>query len=281
MRLWIYLIMSETVQKSRVSGVKIAIAAIPGLLIVAVIVALWLGVRNSGEEVRPPMQGEVTVEEMVDYLVKVENLVGERSIRTEEGRKGMKAVGAMTESLLGPLNLGYQVESSQLDSEGGLLWKTLTVTAGNEELEEVVVVAMPLAGSASALVFGYGFAEYLTSHRPEVGVRMVFYPPLESGSFGSWIWERSKKEGEVLKGVVRVLGGGPEGHFAAVDGVSEGLLEILKRKEWDGKVQVGEREGGVVEVRVLDDRGVSRERRAGRLMRVMPLVKDFVERLGQ
>ena len=61
-------------EPSKISGIKIALAVIPALLIVSICVALYLG-ANADQEEAKPLEGDITVPEMSDYLLKLNNLI--------------------------------------------------------------------------------------------------------------------------------------------------------------------------------------------------------------
>ena len=95
-------------EPSKISGIKIALAVIPALLIVSICVALYLG-ANADQEEAKPLEGDITVPEMSDYLLKLNNLIGEREIGTEAGQKAFRRLNAMTAGTLGSENLGQTV----------------------------------------------------------------------------------------------------------------------------------------------------------------------------
>lgn len=275
--------MNATSEPSRTSAIKIALAVIPALLIVSICIALYLGANTDEEESRPT-EGDVTVPEMEGYLKKLNGLIGERDLETEEGQKALRQVAAMTMGNLGPENLGYQIFKVQTDSAKGLLWPTIWINAGDPKSKEPVVVAIPQAGSGTAAAFAYGFAEYLTSHETEKGVRIVFYPPLADGNLEEWIWKRCGEEGENMAGFLHVTGGGqkrgvstlfvPEDQRAFAE-------EVSQKKGWEGNLVPKVSTNQEIQVE-LDEQGrLSRSRHAQELIRLMPLVKDLVEALGE
>ena len=73
--------MTEIQEPSKTSAIKITLAVIPALLIVSVCIALYLG-ANADQEESEPIEGDITVPEMTDYLLKLNRLIGERSIDT-------------------------------------------------------------------------------------------------------------------------------------------------------------------------------------------------------
>ncbi|MEN8774324.1 MAG: hypothetical protein ABF379_08695 [Akkermansiaceae bacterium] len=275
--------MTETPQASKISGIKITLAVVPALLIVSVCIALYLGATADQEESKP-FEGEITVPEMSNYLLKLNSLIGEREIGTEIGQKAFRQLNAMTAGTLGSENLGYEVHRSQIDSANGLLWSTIWIKAGDRDSRKPVVVAIPQASRGSGPAFGFGFAEYLTSHQTEVGVRIVFYPPLVEGDLDDWIWERCGGEGESMKGFVMVTGD-EDSHrsprFLVPDSLEETIDELSRSEIWsdDSKVETGDHP--VLEVRLGDDSLFSREEHSQRLIRMMPVIKELVESLNQ
>jgi len=275
--------MTTPAEPSRNSAIKIAIAVIPALLILSICIALYLG-ANAEEEERLPIVGEVTVPEMAEYLRKMQNLIGERDIETESGQKALRQVAATTMGSLGPENLGFEIFKSQKDAAQGLLWPTIWVQAGDRDSENPVVVAVPQDGSGTGVAFAYGFAEYLTSHETEIGVRIVFYPPLYDDDFPAWIWERCGSEGESVVGFIKVMGEGREGDLAElkVPSKDRGLLEKLtEKKGWEGKIEVHDGDAAFLELMLAERHRGSRTEQAQRIIRMMPLMKDLVEGLAE
>ena len=270
-------------EPSKISGIKITLAVIPALLIVSICVALYLG-ANADQEEAKPLEGDITVPEMSDYLLKLNNLIGEREIGTEAGQKAFRRLNAMTAGTLGSENLGYEIFRNQIDSVNGLLWSTIWIKAGDRESREPVVLAIPQASRGSGPAFGFGFAEYLTSHQTEVGVRVVFYPPLFEGDLDDWIWERCGEEGESMKGFLMVTGDEEPNRSSRflVPASLKGKIDALSNsKIWDeeAKIEIGDH--GVLEVRLGDDSLFSREEHSQRLIRMMPVIKELVERLNE
>jgi hypothetical protein len=275
--------MIDMPEASKISGIKITLAVIPALLIVSICVALYLGANADQEEGEPP-KGDVTVPEMSDYLLKLNNLIGEREISTEAGRRAFRRLNAMTAGTLGFENLGYEIFRNQIDSVNGFLWSTIWIKAGDRESREPVVLAIPQASLGSGLAFGFGFAEYLTSHQTEVGVRIVYYPPLVEGDLDAWIWERCGEEGESMKGFVMVTGD-PEPkrspRFLVPASLEKKIEELSSSKIWNEEAKIETGDYGVLEVRMGDDSLFSREEHSQRLIRMMPVIKELVERLNE
>jgi hypothetical protein len=270
-------------EASKISGIKVTLAVIPALLIVSVCVALYLG-ANADQEDGEPLEGDITVSEMSDYLLKLNNLIGEREIDTEAGQNAFRRLNAMTAGTLGFENLGYEIFRNQIDSVNGLLWSTIWIKAGDRESREPVVLAIPQASQGSGPAFGFGFAEYLTSHQTEVGVRIVFYPPLFEGDLDDWIWERCGEEGESMKGFVMVTGDAEPNRSPRflVPASLEGKIDALSNSAiWneEAKIEIGNH--GVLEVRLGDDSLFSREEHSQRIIRMMPVIRELVERLNE
>lgn len=271
----------ETEMNTRTSFIKIAIVVVPALLIVSIFVALYLGATEEQEK-SVPMEGDITVSEMADYLDKYQTFIGPREIGSEDGERAMRQSLAMTMGTLGSENLGYEIFSSQTDSSHGRLWRTIWINACEDESKEPVVLAFPLAGSGSELCFAYGLAEYLTSHPLKTGVRLVFYPPLAKGNLEEWIWERCGGEGETLGGFVHVRGHGPsvdtleifEGRNSAVVFKKLRDSRILQRIA----VFSGQREEyEQLEVALSEDMTGRRLSYAKRLVEAMPAMKELIE----
>lgn len=275
--------MTDMPEASKISGIKITLAVIPALLIASVCVALYLGASADQEE-SEPLEGDITVPEMSDYLFKLNNLIGKREIGTSAGQKAFRQLNAMTAGTLGPQNLGYEVYRTQTDSAKGLLWSTLWIEAGDRDSREPVVLAIPQASRGSGPAFGFGFAEYLTSHQTDVGVRIVFYPPLVEGDPAEWIWARCGKEGTLMKGFVMVTGDEEPNRSPRflVPGALKSKIDALSRSEiWneDAKIEIGNHP--VIEVKLGDDLLFSREEHSQLLIRMMPVIKELVELLNE
>jgi hypothetical protein len=275
--------MNEPIHASKISGIKIALAAVPALLIVSVCVALYLGANADKEESRP-LEGEVTVEEMAGYLEKLNGLIGERRIDTEEGQRAFRQINAMTMGSLGPANLGYEIFQSQSDSANGLLWPTIWITAGDKESDEIVVVAVPQAESGTGPAFAFGFAEYLASLESEIAIRLVFYPPLVEGDFREWIWERCGSEGEDMRALVKVSGGDSGGQSTSWQGPggAEGVLgQLAESKLWGGGMRLVPEPGPFFEVGLVEQGNLSRPGHAKQLIELMPVLKELLDRLAR
>lgn len=274
--------MSESNQSSRVSGIKVALAVVPALLIVSICVALYLG-ANADKEESKPYEGEVTVEEMTGYLANLKEVIGERKIDTEEGQLAYRQLRAMILGALGPQNLGYETSLSQLDSANGLLWPTIRVEAGNRGADEVVVLAVPQAGNGTGVAFALGFAEYLASQTTLAEVRIVFYPPFVSGDFADWIWKRCGDESRELRGVVKVSGGDPGGRFTVFAGPGEAMIlrELKESKLWDERLSLATKPTEEFEVRLVEEGSFSKTEQARLLIRLFPVMKNFLDRLAR
>ena len=274
--------MNEQQEFSRVSGIKVVLAVVPALLVISICVALYLG-AHADKEKSKPNEGEVTVAEMSGYLEKLNEVIGERRLNDEEGQTAFRQLRAMIMGALGPQNLGYQVSQTQLDNANGLLWPTIWVTAGLPDAREVVVVAIPQGGSGTPVAFGFGLAEYLAGLATEAGVRIVYFPPLVEGEFHDWIWARCGREGETMKGLIRVMGGDPKDRVTVLAG-PEGepfLTELKESKWWDDGLALASETLPVLEVRLVEQGRSSRGEHAARLIQLMPFMKNIVDRLGR
>ena len=101
----------ETEVNTRTSFIKIAIVVVPALLIVSIFVALYLGATEEQEK-RGPLEGDITVSEMADYLNKYETFIGPREIGSEDGERAMRQALAITMGTLGQENLGCLLYTS-------------------------------------------------------------------------------------------------------------------------------------------------------------------------
>lgn len=276
------------IEPSRISAIKIAIALIPALLILSICIALWLG-ANEEEEKSKPVEGEITLPEMSDYLEKLNERIGERNFVTEEGRLGLLQVSAMIQGNLGPENMGYEVGVSQNDSMQGRLWKTLWITAGEGDDEDVILIAVPYSGSGTPVGFAFGFAEYLTSHPVKATVRIVFYPPLinEDSGLEKWLWERAGGEGERLQKLIRIEGDGPDPNtellasITSTGGEMSLLSELVAKREWDGKVMLEGTEAEHLIISLGERGSTSRNRHSARLIQMMPFMRKLVQELAE
>ena len=275
----------ETEVNTRTSFIKIAIVVVPALLIVSIFVALYLGATEEQEK-RGPLEGDITVSEMADYLNKYETFIGPREIGSEDGERAMRQALAITMGTLGQENLGYEIFSSQTDSSHGRLWKTIWINACEQESEEPVVLAFPLAGSGSELCFAYGLAEYLTSHPLRVGVRLVFYPPLVKGNLEEWIWERCGGEDETLGGFVHVRGHGPSVDTLEIFEGPKGAAIFKKLRESRVLQRVAvftdqREECEQLEVALSENISGMRRSYAKRLVDAMPAMKELIEIIAE
>ena len=271
--------MTTSSASTRISPIKVALAVIPALLILSICIALYLGAKADQVE-SEPLKGEVTVSEMADYLNKLNLQIGPRDVTTEDGQRAFRKINAMTMGNLGPENLGYEIFKSQTDSSQGLLWSTIWIEAGDRDSESPVVLAIPLAESGTGVAFGYGLAEYLTSHETKVGVRIVFYPPLASPDLEAWIWERVGAKGESLAGFLKVTGGGPGQEMAQISSEAErldALRKLIMENKLEEEVIFDDGPSSYLELRLGEQGRVSKTDHARQLIRLMPLAKDLIE----
>ena len=270
-------------EPSRTSAIKVALAVIPALLIVSICIALYLG-ANADHEESQPAEGDVTVTEMAGYLKKLNEMIGERGLGTEDGQKALRQVAAMTMGNLGPENLGYEIFKVQTDSAKGLLWPTIWINAGNRESEEPFVIAIPQAGSGTGVAFAYGFSEYLTSHETGKGVRVVFYPPLAGGDLRDWIWKRCGGEDEKMAGFLEITGGTMKLSMSLLS-IPEGRRplaeEISGKKGWADNLSIELSAYPELRIELAEQGRLSRDGHAQALIRLMPLVKDLIEKVDE
>lgn len=275
--------MTEIEKPTKTSGIKITLAVIPALLIASVCIALYLG-ANADQEESEPAEGDITVPEMADYLLKLNNLIGERNIGTEPGQKAFRQYNAMTSGTLGPENLGYEIFRSQTDSANDLLWSTLWIKAGDRKSKTPIVLAVPQAESGTAAAFVFGLAEYLTSHETKAGVRIVFYPPLVEGDLNDWIWKRCGEDGETMKAFLKITTGlenDPETVFLVPNDRKQLFESLRSSKIWGSEMSINAGPSQFVEVRLVEGGRLSRPEHAQKLIRLMPVMKDLIDRLGE
>ena len=267
----------EPIQPSKNSAIKIGIAVIPAILILSICIALYLG-ANEDPEPNSPIEGEVTVSELADYLSKLNGGIEERGFFSEAGIKGLRQTVSMVKGSLGPENLGYRIYANQSDSEEGLLWETIWIDVG--EVGEVpILMAVPYGESGTPVAFVLGFAEYLTAHPLGAPLRIVFYPPLSSDNeLREWVEKRSSA-GQSSRGFLIVRGNGPEDLWASVLSPSSEAAMIsglLGQKGWEGNVLLDEVPSPQITVQLGEGGAVSDEGHAQRLLRVMPLLRSLL-----
>ncbi len=188
-----------------IEGKKINVGAILSgmafLLVVSICIALYLGANEEIEE-RPPAAGEVTISEMDDYLHKLTHLVGPRDLTTSSGQDALRSVAAMIDGTLGSSNTGFKI-FKKVDPAVDLLWQTLWIEAGNQDAKKVVMVSIPYGNEGHEVAFALGFGEYLTKHRPNYKLKLVFYPPLPEVN-RAWLVERTISKRETLAGSISI-----------------------------------------------------------------------------
>lgn len=187
--------------------------AIFGLLIISVIVALYLGATEEKQQ-SAPIEGQVTIAEMRDYLAKMNLVIGKREITSVDGQQALKQTASMIEGTLGPMNLGYEVSRSANQRAEGLLWKTLWIDAGKKESEDLVLLAVPYGESGTPVAFALGFAEYLVGMNFKKKVRLVFTPPINTIS----LEDRVLSDDESIVKMIQLRGGGGAPYWAEISG---------------------------------------------------------------
>ena len=240
------------------------------LLIVSICIALYLGATEERQESKP-IEGQATVQEMSDYLKKLNGQIGKADLKTLGGQLALRQTAAMIEGTLGPLNLGYDVSRSSDDRAEGFLWTTLWIDTGDLESEEVILLAIPYGDGGSPVAFGLGLAEYLVLAKPTKRVRIVFYPPV----FMESLWERVGDASEDLAGQIDILGGA--GHNSWGDlYLPESLKEVVQNPTWGKNLNfLGPQEGILVK---LSEKGpMKTQQQAVRLLRMMPVIKALVD----
>ena len=240
-----------------------------GLLIVSVIVALYLGATEETQE-SAPIEGQVTINEMRDYLAKMNQVIGERDMNSLDGQRALKQTASMIEGTLGPMNLGYQVSRSAKQRAEGLLWKTLWIDSGNAESDEVILIVVPYGESGTPVAFALGFAEYLTGMTFEKKLRLVFTPPVDTIP----LKERVLSEGETLVRQIDLRGGGEAPFWGEV---SAGELEeiISADATWKEHFAVNQNEEMTIR---LGERGTLRTREhAAQILKTFPAVVSVLK----
>lgn len=266
-------------EPSRISAIKIAIAVIPALLIVSICIALYLGANEEQEE-NKPIEGEITVSELVDFVRKLNGLIEVRGLESEEGIRGLRQTAATIKGTLGPENLGYRIFTSEADPAAGLLWETIWIDAGDQEGGDPVVLAIPYGEGGTEVAFALGFAEYLTSHPAKKPVQLVFYPPLpKDEGLPQWVQSRSLK-GLEAEGFVSIRGGGRENRWASVQVSGEDrskMQELLGRQGWEGQMDLVDEAGAYTEILLGEMRSSERNLHAQNMLRLMPFLKAVVD----
>jgi|GEM_PF-533643 len=272
----------ETIQPTKNSAIKIAIAVIPALLIVSICIALYLG-ANEEQEPSRPIEGEVTIPELADYLNKLNRGIVERGFFTEAGVQGLRGTAAMVKGNLGPENLGYRIHANQADSAQGLLWETIWIDVGGtgEAGEKApLLMAVPYGENGTPVAFALGFAEYLTAHPLSAPLRVVFYPPIpDDEELRDWVAQRSSA-GQSARRFLLVRGSGSENLWASMTSPqsdSAMLSSLLGKKGWEGNVLLDEDAASQVTLKLGERGAVSNEAHAQRLLRMMPLVKSLLD----
>lgn len=272
----------EPIQPSKNSVIKIGIAVIPAILILSICIALYLG-ANEDPEPNNPIEGEVTVSELEDYLNKLNGGIQERGFFSDAGIKGLRQTASMVKGSLGPENLGYRIHSNQADSEQGLLWDTIWIDIGEIGDDLPLLIALPYGEGGTPVAFALGFAEYLTSHPLTSPLRIVFYPPIPTDDeLKQWVEERSSV-GQPAAGFLIVRGGGPGNLWASISSPRSqaGLISgLLGKKGWEGNAILEEIPSPHLAIKLGEQGDVSGEAHAQRLLRVMPLLKNLLDELA-
>jgi hypothetical protein len=268
----------EPIQPSKNSVIKIGIAVMPAILVLSICIALYLG-ANEDPEPNSPIEGEVTISELADYLGKLNGGVKERGFFSEAGIMGLRQTTAMVKGSLGPENLGYRIHANQADSQEGLLWETIWIDVG-EVGEPPLLMAVPYGESGTAVSFALGFAEYLTAHPLGGPLRIVFYPPISSDDeLKAWVESRSSTS-QPSRGFLVVRGNGPENLWGSVSSPQSDfamLAGLLGKKGWQGNVLLDEVPTPQITLKLGERGTVSDEAHAQRLLRVMPLLKSLLD----
>ncbi|MDA0768545.1 MAG: hypothetical protein O3A92_17170, partial [Verrucomicrobia bacterium] len=207
--------MSEGEEKVKgMSGVKIALVALPLCLVLSTAGAVWYHWHKETEEVADPglaMMGEgIDRAEVEDSLKKLEWL-GDANWETEEGRKKMGGVLSFVEGTLSPQNYGFVVQKGAEVSYEGELWPMVWVDVeGGEKKDEVVVVAAAYDGDEGSLVALMTAARELRNLEGSRTIRFLMYQGALARE--GVVRDRSfMKNGEELVRVLELKGMGGDG----------------------------------------------------------------------
>ena len=250
------------------------------LLVVSICIALYLG-ANEEIEIRPPAEGEVVLSEMEDYLNKLTLQVPPRNLKTKNGQQALRSVAAMIDGTLGPSNIGFPIEQ-KTDAAEDLLWRTIWIEAGNLKSKKVVLLSIPYGESGHTVAFALGFGEYLTKHKPDYQLKLVFSPPLEPIN-STWLRNHIVEKEESLAGIIHLHTLSGDAKWATVRVAEDSNLGNKVKKsmadlKWNNNLNFQPTESPT-EIQIglhLDDRS-PQEGTAQRFLRMIPVVKKIAD----
>jgi len=280
--------MSEKNEEKPVRKFGIILSIIPLFLIVSVCVALYLGANEETPE-QVPVEGEVTLSEMQDYLNKLTHLVGKRDLESKEGQQGLRSVSAMIDGTLSPANIGYEIFQKN-DPAEGLLWRTLWVEIGPKDDDKASVLLIPYGKSGAEVAFSLGLAEYFTKHKPQGKLKLVFYPPVP-GFTSQSLASKVLSEGEDVKSVVHLSAKSGGLEWANVSILSSGnersrIQDLLEKHSWGKAVNLDDSRaafplpGGDFSISLTFNEGDDSKSRAEKFLRMLPVVKILIDQIG-
>ncbi|MGB2403288.1 MAG: hypothetical protein ACPIA7_07735 [Akkermansiaceae bacterium] len=151
------------------------------------------------------------ISDLEDMVEKFTDRIGQRNIRTEQGRAGLRRAASMIEGRLGPQNVGYPVARSKGEAAHGFLWKSLSVEIlGQKNPNEVVFAMVSYAGvgvdadanTVSTLIM---LASSMAREIPDRTIRFVFTPmDISREEQKQWLMNQCLKAGERCHGIIGI-----------------------------------------------------------------------------
>lgn len=215
--------MSEDEEKvKRMSGVKIALVALPLCLVLSTVGAVWYHWHKETEEVADPglaMMGDgIDRAEVEDSLKKLEWL-GDAGWETEEGRKQMRGVLSFVEGTLSPQNYGFVVHKGAEVSYEGELWPMVWVdVVGGEKKDEVVVVAAAYDSGSHDVVSLLTMARELKNLDPSRTIRILVFP--------FWLFMEHARRGDFWEAREEIVAVLSLERMAEIGGSSDARLKV-------------------------------------------------------
>ena len=191
---------------------KFAIMVLPVGVVIGTIVFMWMYYakhKDGGNEQKVIVASGIRISALQDMVGKFTDLIGVRSIETEQGRSGIRRASSTIEGRLGPQNLGLKVVKGKGLEAHERLWKSLWVDIrGSDKQQEVVIAAVSFAGAggvadantASTMMM---LASALADEKPSRTIRVVFLPVDRSpAEQNRWLKDYCLQEGESCVGIV-------------------------------------------------------------------------------